>query len=151
MADVVQWLNEIQDLKRQLQKAQQAEASAHASADNWRKRYEIEAHQRRAEAESAVQPLVAAQPATSPLPPETSAKPTSDGIVDALRSDIEQKIEHLDTVAALKATLIEIWAERDRLADDFKTEQLSHAQTRKDLSMALGDAVEMLAKLNPQD
>ena len=47
--EVVGWLNEVKDLQQQVKAARAAEQSAHASIDNWRKRYEIEAEQRRTE------------------------------------------------------------------------------------------------------
>lgn len=150
MSDVVQWLNEIQDLKRQLQAAQQSEAAANASADNWRKRYEIEAQQRRQEVESMQQTLDQLQFD----PSKESIQQNPPRSIDAepiFSSEIEQKIAHLDTVDELKAQLIEVWSERDRLAQALEREKAEHVQTRQNLSMALGDAVDMLTKLKAQD
>ncbi len=150
MSDVVQWLNEIQDLKRQLQSAQQSEEAANASADNWRKRYEIEAQQRRQEVESMQQTLDQLQVASSQESTQQNLlQPISDAAI--VSSEIEQRVEQMNTMAELKAALIKAWSERDRLAQELEMEKAQHIQTRQNLSMALGDAVDMLTKLKSQD
>ncbi|MBW4418448.1 MAG: hypothetical protein KME13_04385 [Myxacorys californica WJT36-NPBG1] len=150
MSDVVQWLNEIQDLKRQLQAAQQSQEAANASADNWRKRYEIEAQQRRQEVESMQQTLDQLQFASSQESAQQDLhQPISDAAI--VSSEIEQRVEQMNTIAELKAQLIQVWSERDRLAQELETEKAQHIQTRQNLSMALGDAVDMLTKLKSQD
>jgi hypothetical protein len=147
MSEIVQWLNEIKDLKQQLQEARQAEEAAHASADNWRKRYEIEAQQRRTEAELMQQTIGELRSQLAIV--QNLPQPSADAPI--AQAEIEQTVEHLDSVADLKAKLLEIWAERDRLAHDLKVEQTEHAQTRKNLTTALGDAVDMLKTLRPND
>lgn len=150
MSDVVQWLNEIQDLKRQLQAAQQSEEAANASADNWRKRYEIEAQQRRQEVESMQQTLDQLQFASSQESAQQDLhQPISGAAI--VPSEIEQRVEQMNTMAELKDQLVKVWSERDHLAQELETEKAQHIQTRQNLSMALGDAVDMLTKLKPQD
>ncbi len=143
MADhVVQWLNEVKTLQNQLQTIRDSEASAYASADNWRKRYEIEAEQRRNEAalmQHTINTLRAEIEQIKNLPQaqaETEAQ-----------SSIDQSVKALQTVPELQAKLIEVWTERDRFAQDLKTEQINHAQTRNNLTTALGDTVELLTQL----
>jgi len=46
----------------------------------------------------------------------------------------------------LKERLVAVLAERDRLAQALEAEQANHAQTRKSLTTALGDAIDMLSK-----
>ncbi|MBE9009429.1 hypothetical protein IQ250_04345 [Pseudanabaenaceae cyanobacterium LEGE 13415] len=132
--EVVGWLREVKDLQQQVKAAKAAEQSAHASTDNWRKRYEIEAEQRRTET-LALQKTIA----------ELQAE------IDRLKNpptvEIDSEIAQFQTVAELQAKLAEVWSDRRQLAEDLKAEQLSHAQTRKNLTTALGDTVDMLSKL----
>ncbi|NJR48239.1 MAG: hypothetical protein HC780_00505 [Leptolyngbyaceae cyanobacterium CSU_1_3] len=139
---VVQWLNEIKDLKQQLQTAQAAQNAADASADNWRKRYETEAQQRRTEVMLTRQTIDTLKLEISQL--KNQPQPSAD--VPILQSGIERAIETLETVADLKLKLLEVWTERDRLAQELKIEQANHVQTRKNLTTALGDTIDMLTK-----
>ena len=148
--DVVRWLNEVKDLQQQLQKARESEEAAHASANNWRKRYEIEAEQRRTEASLMQQTIEELRGEIEQL--KTVPQASSEVVVST--SSIEQAVHALQTVPELQAKLIDVWTERDRLAQesyqlaqDLKTEQAAHTQTRKSLTMALGDTVDMLTKL----
>ncbi|BAU12060.1 hypothetical protein LEP3755_25880 [Leptolyngbya sp. NIES-3755] len=131
--EVVGWLNEVKDLQQQVKAAKAAAQSAHASTDNWRKRYEIEAEQRRTET-LALQKTIA----------ELQAE------LDRLKNppviEIDSEIAQFQTVDELQAKLAEVWSDRNQLAEDLKAEQLSHAQTRKNLTTALGDTVDMLSK-----
>ena len=142
MADqVVQWLNEIQDLKQKLQAAQTAQDAANASADNWRKLYETEAQQRRTEALLTRQTIdvLKAEIAHLQTLPHSSERVDSQPV-------LERSIDSLTTVDQLKAKLLELWAEHDRLAQDLKAEQIEHIQTRNNLTTALGDTVDLLTK-----
>jgi predicted nucleic acid-binding Zn-ribbon protein len=53
-----------------------------------------------------------------------------------------------DTIAQLKTTAVptDLESERDRLAASLAAEKASHEQTRKDLTTALSDAMELLSK-----
>lgn len=134
---VVGWLQEIKDLQQQVKAAQASEQSAHASADNWRRRYEIEAEQRRSE-------VLALQDAITQLKAELDRVKTASY---ASETEVESAIFELQTVSELQAKLIEVWSDRNQLAQDLQAEQLSHSETRKSLTTALGDAVEMLSNL----
>lgn len=133
--EVVGWLNEVKDLQQQVKAAKAAEQSAHNSADNWRKRYEIEAEQRRIETLALQKTIAQLQMEIDRLknPPQIT--------------EMQAEIAQFQTVAELQSKLAEIWSDRDQLAQDLKAEQLSHAQTRKNLTTALGDTVDMLSKL----
>ncbi len=145
MADqVVQWLNEIKDLKQKLQAAQEAQEAANASADNWRKLYETEAQQRRTEAMLTRQTIDDLKSEIAQLQTLPQSSPS------VAIPQLERSIETLTTVDQLKARLLELWAEHDRLAQDLKTEQTNHVQTRKNLTTALGDTVDLLTKVREQ-
>lgn len=142
--EVVQWLREIQALKQQLVLAQQGQTAAEASADNWRRLYETEAQQRRTEANSTRQTITALQAELAALKGQPLlAMPIA-------QSAIEQAITQFSSPAQLQAKLLEVWTERDQLAQTLKIEQANHVQTRKNLTMALGDTMEILkARLRP--
>jgi hypothetical protein len=65
----------------------------------------------------------------------------------ASKSEVQTEVLQLETVDELKAKLIEVWSDRHQLAQDLKAEQLSHTQSRNNLTTALGDTVDMLSKL----
>ncbi len=147
MADqVVQWLNEIKDLKQKLQAAQEVQEAANASADNWRKLYDREAQQRRTEALLTRQTIDALKAEITQL--QSLPKGLSDGLVS---QSIPRSIETLTTVDELKARLLDLWTEHDRLTQDLKSEQAAHVQTRKNLTTALGDTVDLLTKVREQE
>jgi hypothetical protein len=145
--EVVQWLREIQELKQQLAMAQQAQATADASADNWRRLYETEAQQRRTEANSTRQMMAelrAELAALKGLPESPDAAPIA-------TTAIAPAIAEFSTLEQLRNKLLEVWTERDRLAQALKIEQANHVQTRKNLTMALGDTMEILKTRLKQD
>lgn len=135
--EVVGWLREVKDLQQQVKAAKASEQSAHASADNWRKRYEIEAEQRRTEVQTLQQTIAQLQAELDRVKNPPSASET----------EVEAAIAEFQSVPELQAKLIETVCERNQLAEDLKAEQLSHSETRKSLTNALGDAVEMLSNL----
>lgn len=145
--EVVTWLHEVKDLQQKVQQARQAEEAAHASADNWRSLYEKEARQRQTEAKLMQQTIEQLQAEIELLRnlPQGSAKAAISQVA------IDQAAYQLQTPEELRTKLIEVWADRDRLAQDLKTEKAEHAQTRKNLTMALGDTVDMLTKLKSEN
>ncbi len=144
--EVVQWLREIQELKQQLAVVQEAQAAADASADNWRRLYETEAQQRRAEVNSARQTMAEFQAELATL--KGLPLPTADAPIE--QTAIAQAMAQLTTPDQLRAKLLEVWVERDRLAQALKIEQANHVQTRQNLTLALGDTMEILkAHLRP--
>jgi predicted RNase H-like nuclease (RuvC/YqgF family) len=134
---VVGWLQEIQDLKQQVKTAQTSEKSAHASADNWRKRYEIEAEQRRVE-------VLRLQATIAQLQTELDRVKNA---ALAPEDEVQSAISEIQTVPDLQTKLIEVWSDRNQLAQDLEAERISHNETRKTLTTALGDAVEILSSL----
>jgi predicted RNase H-like nuclease (RuvC/YqgF family) len=140
--DVSQWLTEIKTLRQQLADAQQDREQAYASAANWQRLYETEAQQRRSEATLTRQTIADLKQEIQQL---KGSAPIEGNAATEL-STIRAEVEKLQTNAELQDALIAALAERDRLAQALKTEQTDHAQTRKGLTTALGDAIDMLSK-----
>lgn len=137
--DIRQWLAEIKGLQQKLGEVQQERDQAYHSATNWRNLYETEAKQRRSDIDAANELIttlkaeLAAQQPPSPDAPEHA---------ELLR----QQIEQWQTVEELKMQLMQAWLERDQLRQALEAEQQAHAQTRQDLTTALGDTMDLLAK-----
>ncbi|BAZ49197.1 hypothetical protein NIES4103_18080 [Nostoc sp. NIES-4103] len=136
------WLAEIQALKQQLQQQQRDRDAAWESAQKWRKLYNTEAEQRRTDADLS-------QKAIASLKIELHKLKGIDGTIlgdSQTTTAITQQIEQIESVQELQAKLIAVTKERDRLLQALKTEQENHAQTRKSLTTALGDAIDSLAR-----
>jgi hypothetical protein len=135
--NVRQWLAEIKALQQKLAQADRERDEAHASAANWRSLYETEAKQRRTEAtlsRQAIDSLKAELQAAQSNPfAESNATETSPPEIDST-VDIQ----------ALQAQYLAVQRERDRLLQALKTEQLAHIDSRKQLTTALGDAIDQL-------
>ncbi|NWF59480.1 MAG: hypothetical protein HXY43_09290 [Fischerella sp.] len=137
-----QWLNEIQTLKQQLAQLQKERDAAWESAEKWRKLYNTEAEQRRTDAQLSKQAIASLKTQIQRL----------QGIEEAQLHDatatvaIQQELAPIKSVEDLKTKLITVIKERDRLQHALKTEQDNHAQTRKSLTTALGDAIDSLAQ-----
>ena len=136
------WLAEIQELKQQLVEQQRDRDAAWESAQKWRKLYNTEAEQRRTDADLS-------QKAIASLKIELHKLKGIDGtiLVDSeTTTAIIEEIQQIQSVQELQAKLIAVTKERDRLLQALKTEQENHAQTRKSLTTALGDAIDSLAR-----
>lgn len=137
-----QWLAEIEALKQQLVEQQRDRDAAWESAEKWRKLYNTEAEQRRSDADLYRQTIASLKAEIQKLKGiDTTALPNSLNI-----AAIQQEVAGIKTLDDLKAKLIAVIQERDRLLNALKTEQENHAQTRKSLTTALGDAIDSLAK-----
>jgi uncharacterized small protein (DUF1192 family) len=136
------WLAEIQTLKQQLVEQQRDRDAAWESAQKWRKLYNTEAEQRRTDAHLSQQAIASLKVEIQKL------KGIEGGIlVDGKTTTaIQQEVQQIQSVKELQAKLIAVTKERDRLLQALKTEQDTHAQTRKSLTTALGDAIDSLAK-----
>jgi predicted RNase H-like nuclease (RuvC/YqgF family) len=138
--DIRQWLAEIRSLQQKLTAAYQERDEAYAGAANWRKLYETEAQQRRTEANLAHQTIETLQAELQHLrEPFQSLENSSTQI-----SKIQQKVGQLSTPEELKQQLMKALMECDRLTQALKAEQADHAQTRKTLTAALGDTMDLL-------
>lgn len=140
--DVKQWLGEIKHLQQKLEEAHKERDEAFASAANWRSLYETEAQQRRTETalsrrtmadlKAAVQKTQAILPVTEP----SAEVPTA----------IQAQVDSLTTLNDLRQKLTAVLVECDRLTQALTIERANHEQTRKALTSALGDTVDMLTK-----
>ncbi|MBW4615335.1 MAG: hypothetical protein KME21_19080 [Desmonostoc vinosum HA7617-LM4] len=136
-----QWLAEIQAIKQQMAQLQQERDAAWESAEKWRQLYNTEAEQRRRDTHLS-QVAIASLKAEVEKPQGIEARIY---VEDTAVTAIQQEIAELKSVEELQAKLIAVVKERDRLVQALKTEQENHAQTRKSLTTALGDAIDSLA------
>lgn len=138
--NVTQWLDEIKTLKQQLAEAQREREEAYTSAANWQRLYETEAQQRRIEANLARQSIESLHREMQQLQARFGPQRSLATTTELIQSEVEQLTSEADVRSRLAATL----AECDRLKTALQTEQENHAQTRKSLTMALGDAINAL-------
>jgi transcription elongation GreA/GreB family factor len=146
--DVRQWLNEIKALQQQLAEITRDREAALESAAQWRQLYNTEAQQRRTEAKLNQQTIATLQAQIQKLQSFSPSIPDETKVV----SLHQQQVEELQTLEEIKIKLVEVLLERDRareeinhLASTLKQEQTRHSETRKNLTTALGDAVDLLS------
>ena len=159
--EVKQWIDEIQILQKKLTEAAQEREEAFASAAKWRSLYETEAKQRRTEADLARQNTNALKVEIQQLQElplmgfeGNSETPTHRTL--EIQSAAQQAVHSQATqpqaassgesIANLKAKLMQAWVDRDRLIQALKAEQTNHVQTRQALTTALGDTIEHLTQ-----
>ncbi|MEG4837857.1 hypothetical protein [Microcoleus sp. B9-D4] len=147
--DVRQWLDEIKRLQQQLTEVSRDRDEAGESAAQWRQLYNTEAEQRRNDAKLTQQSIASLEAQIEQLQNFSPLIPEGDDAGVARQQEIAQ----LQTVGELKAKLTEVLQERDRaieqvkqLTQALKQEEARHAETSKNLTSALGDAVDLLAK-----
>ncbi len=137
-----QWLTEVQALKQQIANLQQERDAAWESSEKWRKLYNTEAEQRRTDAQLSKQAIASLQAQIQRLQGIEAAQ-LNDGAAIAA---IQQEIAQIKSIEEFKAKLVAAIKERDRLQQALKNEQDEHAQTRKSLTTALGDAIDSLTR-----
>lgn len=142
--DVTQWLDEIKALQQRLAEAQEEREAAYASAINWQRLYETEAQQRRSEARTARQTIAALQQEIDQL--KGYSPPASGETGETVESPAQALVDGLTTETDLRSRLLQALQECDRLTQALQMEQADHAQTRKNLTTALGDAIATLSK-----
>ncbi|MEG4491291.1 hypothetical protein [Microcoleus sp. D3_18_C4] len=147
--DVRQWLDEIKRLQQQLTEVSRDRDEAGESAAQWRQLYNTEAEQRRNDAKLTQQSIASLEAQIEQLQNFSPIMPEGDDAGVARQQEIAQ----LETVGELKAKLAEVLEERDRaieqvkqLTQALKQEEARHAETSKNLTSALGDAVDLLTK-----
>ncbi|MDJ0555652.1 MAG: hypothetical protein QNJ68_14655 [Microcoleaceae cyanobacterium MO_207.B10] len=148
--NITQWLNEIKALQQKIGELQTELNAAQDSASQWRQLYNTEAQQRRNETQRTQETIDSLKTQIQELQYSFSSMKGSE---DETVTPIEQQIEYLQTLDEFKAKIIEVGQERDRateqvqkLIEALKQEQANHAETRKSLTNALADAVDLLAK-----
>lgn len=141
-----QWLGEIQALKQQLADAITRCDEAWESAEKWRKLYNTEAEQRRTDAQLLQQEIASLKAELKKMRGiDETILPDAD-----VNTAIQAEINQIESVQELQAKLIEAIKERASLLLALKNEQESHAQTRKSLTTALGDAIDSLARIRSE-
>lgn len=137
-----QWLAEIQALKQQVAELLREQDAGWKSTQKWQKLYNTEAEQRRADTLRFQQEIASLKAEIRQI--QGMEEVTINDTISA--TEIEQEISRLNSVDELKTKLIAVTKERDRLLSLLKTEQDNHAQTRKSLTTALGDAIDSIAR-----
>lgn len=143
-SDISYWLAEVESLQRQLRETQQQRDEAYQESYNWRQRYETEALQRRRETQSWQADLKTLKETIAQLQSQSNL-----GAAEAL-SETGLPPEWLQegvTVTELQRQLQTLWQERDRYRQALAEERRAHGQTRQNLTLALGDAVDQLKRL----
>ncbi|MEO0867137.1 MAG: hypothetical protein AAFY17_01580 [Cyanobacteria bacterium J06642_11] len=141
--DVSQWLAEIQSLRQQLQTLAQERDQAYASATNWRRLYESESEQRRSDSESSqlrIRALANELEMFKQTPLMGQGGPPQD--LQQVLSEVTQ----VDSLDELRARLTESLTLCAQLSTALKTEQAAHEETRQNLTTALGDTIDLIAK-----
>lgn len=147
--DVSYWLDEVKSLQKQLALARQDLDAAYASSSRWRELYNKEAEQRRLQVKQLQEKIESLEAEIEgqryiERSPEREA---------ALFGSLEQELEILGASVELKAKLLEAIRESDRareevgqLREALAAERAARAETRKSLTAALADTVELLKK-----
>ncbi|WP_353930976.1 hypothetical protein WJM97_22400 [Okeanomitos corallinicola TIOX110] len=136
------WLAEIQALKQQMAELQQQRDQAWESSQKWRQLYNTESEQRRADAKIHQQAIASVKAELQKL-----QGINAENITETTTTEVEAELTQLSSGEELKTQLATVIQERDRLIQALKTEQENHAQTRNNLTTALGDAIDSLTKL----
>jgi predicted nucleic acid-binding Zn-ribbon protein len=136
--EVIQWLNEVKLLQQQVKDLNAELLVATQNADAWRSRYDTEGQQRRSESASAQSKIgkLMDQVAQLLANPELSTELGDDAIA--------VQIKGLISMSDLQSKLFEVWTDRDKAIAALKAEQSAHEKTKKDLTMALADAMDVL-------
>lgn len=127
------------DLQQALRVMQQERDIARQAEQNWRARYEMEAHQRRADAAIAQQAIARLQAEIQRLTQPTSQPTTSQAL-----TALPQEFITPQTLVDLQAKLIQVGQERDQLQQLLEVEKANHGKTRASLTTTLCDAMEAL-------
>ncbi|MBD2280023.1 MULTISPECIES: hypothetical protein [Cyanophyceae] len=135
------WLTEIQSLTQQMTKFQRERDEAWESSQKWRQLYNTEAEQRRVDAKMHQEAMVSIKAEVQKFSGVNGETGTD------MTTAIQQEISQFNSIEELQTQLLEVIQERDCLLQALKLEQENHAQTRKSLTTALGDAIDSLARL----
>ncbi|MCC5898018.1 MAG: hypothetical protein JJU32_08890 [Phormidium sp. BM_Day4_Bin.17] len=144
--NVSQWLQEISQLKQQLEDAQTAIAQAQQQGEHWRSLYSREAEQRRQDVQRGHERI-------AELETRLQARQSpANGSEDERRRQRQESLDGLD-ISQLQQQVLDLSLERDRLLNQVETleetlegEQHNHQKTRTELTGALADAISLLSK-----
>ncbi len=146
--EIGQWINEIKTLQQKLAEALRERDAANESISKWRQLYNTEAIQGRDRVRQAEETIAELKATIDRLQQNYLAIPEENEAVE-----VERKIEQIQNLDELRALAIETVRERDRalqevqrLKEALEKERSDRQQTRKTLTAALGDAVDLLTK-----
>jgi chromosome segregation ATPase len=143
-SDISYWLAEVESLQRQLRETQQQRDEAYQESYNWRQRYETEALQRRRETQGWQADLKTLKETIAQLQSQADLAAAEGSSGTGLPAEwLQDRI----SVAELQQQLQMLWQERDRYRQALAEERRAHGQTRQNLTLALGDAVDQLKRL----
>ncbi|WP_159790806.1 hypothetical protein [Sodalinema gerasimenkoae] len=144
--NVSQWLQEISQLKQQLEEAQTAIAQAQQQGEHWRLLYNREAEQHRQDVQRGQERIAELEARVQ----ERRSPPM--GSEDERRRQRQESLDGLD-ISELQHQVLDLSLERDRLLGQVQTleealegEQHNHQKTRTELTGALADAISLLSK-----
>lgn len=141
--EVSQWLAEIQSLRQQLQTLGQERDQAYASAANWRRLYESESEQRRNDSERSQLQIRAL---ANELEVFQQSPAVGSGAAPRDLQQVLAQVNQIESLDALRSQLTEALTLCDQLSNALKTEQAAHEETRQNLTTALGDTIDLIAK-----
>ncbi|MDY7012489.1 MAG: hypothetical protein SVX43_02610 [Cyanobacteriota bacterium] len=143
--EIVQWLAEIRALREELAQCKGERDKAYQSSAHWRELYSTEAQQRRVEARLAREALNQCKMEVRQLKTvglsATSETPDEQAVRVA-------EVAALQTTEQLRERLLAAMQERELALAALKAEQEEHQRTRDNLTVAIGDAVEQLARVS---
>lgn len=136
--EITRWLTEIRTLQQQLASAREDRDQAYQSAASWRQLYEAEAKQRREDVESLQATIATLRTELDTL------RAHREDAVTALLVEEQLDVTDIHTVEGLRAELIKALQSCDRLQKALQAEKADHAETRKTLTSALGEAIDVM-------
>ncbi len=158
-SETLQWLTEIQALQQQVMVLQAARDEMAATAQRWQKLYETEAQQRRSDAAAAqatIAQLRADLAAQSPLGGNGKTEngdQSADGAMPMWLTTLQAQGDCAQTLTEAQAAFQSLWLACTtlqqrvvQLSYDLAREQAAHQQTRKTLTLALGDTIDLLTQ-----
>ncbi len=143
-SDITQWLDEIKTLRAQMAELQRERDDAYGESASWRDRYEAERQLRVRESlllKQQIETLEDAQ-AHAAYGTQGLATPTQ----EQTEAELLDMLSPLTTPEALKQFLGNLLQERDRLRQALQEERQAHQDTRENLSIALGDTIDLLTQ-----
>ncbi len=134
--DISYWLNEVKSLQQQLGVMQQERDAAFQEAAQWRDRFHDETQLRQQKIsllQDQIRQLEAAQAALQSTDPSDAP-------------EVLESLAGMTDPAELQQYVHEIAQERNALRRDLEAERKAHQATREELSLALGDAIDLLTQ-----
>lgn len=136
---------DIQQLQQQLRLSRQDLEVAQTQEANWRRRYEMEAEQRRRDALLAQQTIAQLEAKLAQGQTTTELESLDQDTLAA----IQQQVDAIADVEALRTQLQAALVEGEQLRRSLRLEQANHARTRQSLTTALGEAIDTLTQAQP--